>query len=107
MKELLHDVPMNNDLSADYAPKSIQLARILRTRIQRGEFSNGEYFSRIKLAAEYDVSPGTVLRALSALFTSGYVRAEEYFPKRTGYRFRVAYPQPVPGGQPSHETLND
>ena len=107
MKELLHEVPMNNDLSADYAPKSIQLARILRIRIQRGEFSDGEYFSRIKLAAEYDVSLNTVLLALSALFTNGYAQAEEYFPKRAGYRFRVVYPQLAPGGQPSRETLND
>ena len=97
MRDLLHEVPKYSDLDADYAPKPIRLARILRVRIQRGEFSNGEYFSRIKLAAEYDVSLNTVLGALSALLPSGYVRAEEYdFPKRTGYRFRVTYPQQTP-----------
>jgi DNA-binding GntR family transcriptional regulator len=107
MKELLHEVPKYNDLEADYAPKPIKLARILRVRIQRGEFSEGEYFSRIKLAAEYDVSPNTVFYALSALWSNGYAKAEEYFPKRSGYRFRVIYPRPTPEGQPSHETLND
>jgi hypothetical protein len=56
MKELLHEVPDFGDLNADYAPKQIKLARSLRARIQRGDFSNGQYLSRIQLAAEYDVS---------------------------------------------------
>jgi DNA-binding GntR family transcriptional regulator len=94
MKELLHEEPGHSDLTADYAPKPIKLARILRARIQRGDFSNGHYLSRIKLAAEYDVSPNTVFYALSALYDNGYVEAEEYtFPKRIGCRFRVVHPQ--------------
>jgi DNA-binding transcriptional MocR family regulator len=94
MKELLHEVVDYNDLNADHAPKRIKLARILRVRIQRGDFSNGQYLSRIELAAEYGVSPNTAFYALSALSVNGYVKAEEYdFPKRIGCRFRVAYPQ--------------
>jgi DNA-binding transcriptional MocR family regulator len=94
MKELLHEVPDGSDLNADWAPKRIKLARILRVRIQRGDFSSGQYLSRIELAAEYGVSPDTVLYALSLLTANGYVKAEEYdFPRRLGYRFRVAYPE--------------
>lgn len=101
MKEQIHEVPDYNDLNADRAPKRIRLARILRVRIQRGEFSNGQYLSLIKLAAEYDVSLNTVLAALSALVANSYVKAEEYdFPKRSGYRFRVAYPQQTTGSNP-------
>jgi hypothetical protein len=94
MKELLHEVPDDSDLNADYAPKRIKLARILRVRIQRGDFKNGQYLSRIELAAEYDISPNTAFYALSALYVNGYMSAEEYdFPKRIGCRFRVTYPQ--------------
>ena len=96
MREALHEEPGRFDLAADYAPKRIRLARILRARIQRGDFSDGQYLSRVKLAAEYDVSPNTVLYALSMLHGNGYVEAEEYtFPRRPGYRFRVVRPQRV------------
>jgi DNA-binding transcriptional MocR family regulator len=102
MKELLHEVPDDSDLNADYAPKRIKLARILRVRIQRGDFKNGQYLGRIELAAEYGVSPNTVFYALSALSVNGYVEAERYdFPKRIGYRFQITYPQQartVPNG---------
>jgi hypothetical protein len=93
MKELLHEAPDYSDLNADRAPKRIKLARILRARIQRGDFKDGQYISRIELAAEYDVSPNTAFYALSALSAGGYVKAEEHdFPKRTGRRFQVTYP---------------
>jgi DNA-binding transcriptional MocR family regulator len=102
MKEILHEIPGPCDLSAGYAPKHIKPARILRARIQDGDFSNGQYLSRIKLAAEYDVSLGTALGALPALAVNGYLKIEEYdFPKRPGHRFRAAFPR-----QPETEFRN-
>jgi hypothetical protein len=91
MKELLSE-PYALDLSADHAPKSIKLGRILRVRIQRGEFPNGSLFDRKAIATEYGVCPNTVSGAFAALSYHGYAKPvveKPYF----GYRFRVVYPR--------------
>lgn len=103
MRELL-DRPGTHDMSGDFAPKSMKLTRILRTRIQRGDFQNGDVFDRKNLAAEYGVCPSTVTGALSTLTHNGYAEFIE------GSRFRVTYRErsvlTVPPGATGHETDN-
>lgn len=89
-KELLCD-PGAHDLNADFAPKYIRLGRILRVRIQRGEFPGGSLLDRKAIAAEYGVCPNTVSGALSALSYNGY--AEAVNGPHFGYRWRVVYPR--------------
>lgn len=91
MKELLSE-PSAHDLSADYAPKFIKLARILRDCIQRGELPNGSLLDRNAIAAEYGVCPNTVSGAFSALSNNGYAKPVVER-SNLGYRYRVVYPR--------------
>ena len=39
--EAISDLPMLNDMDADYSPQYVKLARILRAKIESGQYQHG------------------------------------------------------------------
>jgi len=74
-------LPQMDDLDADYTPRYISLARLLRGQIEDGTYGRGELLpSSARLAEVHQVSRATALRALEALKSTGYVRHIESMP---------------------------
>jgi DNA-binding GntR family transcriptional regulator len=71
--EAISDLPMPNDMDADYSPQYIKLARILRAKIESGQYRPGDGLPSTDLAREYEVSPGVVCHALAVLAANRYV----------------------------------
>lgn len=68
-------------LDADYTPRYITLARLLRGQIEDGTYKRGELLpSSTRLAKVHKVSRATALRALEALKSMEYVRHIESMP---------------------------
>ena len=40
--EAISDLPMLNDMGADYSPQYVKLARVLRARIESGQYRRGD-----------------------------------------------------------------
>jgi DNA-binding GntR family transcriptional regulator len=64
---------MHNDIDADYSPQYVKLARIIRGKIESGEYESGESVSSARLAAEYRVSMRVACAALAMLGANHYV----------------------------------
>jgi DNA-binding GntR family transcriptional regulator len=71
--EAISDLPMLNDMDADYSPQYIKLARILRSKIVSGQYQHGARLASAGLAREYEVSARVVLHALAMLAANRYV----------------------------------
>jgi DNA-binding GntR family transcriptional regulator len=69
----ISDLPMLHDIDADYTPQYVKLARILRSRIQAGEFQPGDILPAADLAHEYKVSIRVTYAALAMLAANRYV----------------------------------
>src|SRR6185437_11222849 len=54
--EAIADLPMLNDIDADYAPQYVKLARILRAKIEAGQHKHGDALPASDLVQEYGVS---------------------------------------------------
>jgi DNA-binding GntR family transcriptional regulator len=78
--EAISDLPMLNDIDADYSPQYVKLARILRTKIEAGQCPRGTRLPAIALAAEHDVSVRVASHALEMLEANRYVQR----PRNTG-----------------------
>jgi DNA-binding transcriptional MocR family regulator len=64
-----------NDLDADYTPRYIWLAKLLRGWIEDGTYPPGSLLpSSARLAAVHSVSKATALHALEVLTRSGHAR---------------------------------
>jgi DNA-binding GntR family transcriptional regulator len=70
----ISDLPMLHDMDADYAPQYIQLARILRNKIESGEYKYGDALPASALAYEHRVSARVAWHALAMLAANRYVR---------------------------------
>lgn len=68
----ISDLPMHHDIDADYTPQYVQLARILRDKIESGEYQCGDALPASDLAHEYGVSVGVAWHALSTLAANRY-----------------------------------
>jgi DNA-binding transcriptional regulator YhcF (GntR family) len=71
--EAISDLPMLNDIDADYAPQYVKLARILRTKIDSGEYKTGDRLPASDLAREHNVSIKVAWRALAMLAANRYL----------------------------------
>jgi DNA-binding GntR family transcriptional regulator len=72
--------PMNG-LDADYTPRYIWLAKLLRGWIEDGTYPPGSLLpSSARLAAAHSVSRATALHALEVLTKSGHARHIESKP---------------------------
>ena len=71
--EGIADLPMLNDIDADYSPQYVKLARILRAKIESGQHKNGDTLPASDLAQEYGVSVRVAWHALAMLAANSYV----------------------------------
>jgi DNA-binding GntR family transcriptional regulator len=71
--EAISDLPMLDDMDADYSPQYVKLARLLRAKIESGEYQRGDMLPASDLAHEYEVSPQVACHALAMLAASRYV----------------------------------
>jgi DNA-binding GntR family transcriptional regulator len=71
--EAISDLPMLNDIDADYSPQYVKLARILRTKIESGEYKHGDPIPAAGLAREHKVSIKVTWSALAMLAANRYL----------------------------------
>jgi DNA-binding GntR family transcriptional regulator len=71
--EAISDLPMHNDMDADYSPQYVKLARILRAKLESGQYKPGDALHAAELAKEYKVSGPVVLHSLTMLAANRYV----------------------------------
>ena len=71
--EAIADLPMLNDMDADYFPQYVKLARILRGKIESGEHEYGDTLPAAELAQEYGISVRVAWHALAMLAANRYV----------------------------------
>jgi len=69
MRELI-DAPGVHDMSGDFARKSMKLARILRVRIQRGDFFDGHVLSRLGVSRRRRRGPSCWTRSVLPVRTA-------------------------------------
>jgi DNA-binding GntR family transcriptional regulator len=77
--EAISDLPMLNDIDADYSPQYVKLARILRGKIESGRYQRGDALPSADLAREYEVSIRVVWHTLEMLAANRYVRRQGQF----------------------------
>ena len=63
----ISDLPMLHDIDADYSPQYVKLARLLRGKIEFGEYGQGDILPAADLAYEYKVSIRVIYAALAML----------------------------------------
>ena len=71
--EAISDLPMLHDMDADYSPQYVKLARILRGKIESGEYKRMDAIPAASVAGVYQVSMRVAYSALEMLAANGYV----------------------------------
>jgi DNA-binding GntR family transcriptional regulator len=71
--EAISDLPMLNDIDADYSPQYVKLARILRSKIESGQYTHGDPIPAANLMSEHKVSRLVAYSALAMLAANRYV----------------------------------
>ena len=74
--EAISTLPAPGDIDADYAPQYVKLARIIREKIEAGEYLRGAALPATKLAAEYQVSKRVAFHTLEMLAANQYLRRQ-------------------------------
>jgi DNA-binding GntR family transcriptional regulator len=69
----ISDLPKLHDIDADYTPQYVKLARILRDKIESGQYKLGDALRASDLAHEHRVSVRVTWHALSMLAANRYV----------------------------------
>ncbi len=69
----ISDLPMLHDIDAGYSPQYVKLARILRGKIESGQYQQGDILPAADLAHEYKVSLRVTYGALAMLAANRYV----------------------------------
>jgi DNA-binding transcriptional regulator YhcF (GntR family) len=67
------DLPMLYDIDADYTPQYVKLARLIRHKIECGQYQRGDALPAADLAHEHGVSIKVVRSALAMLAANRYV----------------------------------
>ena len=71
--DAISDLPMPDDIDADYSPQYVKLARVLRDKIRSGDLGPLATLPASQVAAEYGVSARVACAALAMLAASRYV----------------------------------
>ena len=71
--DAISDLPMHNDIDADYSPPYVKLARVVRAKIESGQYSQGDAIRAADLVREHSVSPQVAWAALAMLAANRYV----------------------------------
>lgn len=77
--ETISDVPMLHDMDADYSPRYVKLARIIRGKIDSGEYQRGDPVPAAALVHEHKVSMRVAWAALAMLAANRYVERPASF----------------------------
>jgi DNA-binding GntR family transcriptional regulator len=71
--EAISDLPMLHDIDADYSPQYVKLTRIIRDKIESGEYKRMNALPATGLADAYGVSMQVAYAALAMLAANRYV----------------------------------
>lgn len=77
--EAISDLPMLHDIDADYTPQYVKLARILRDKIESGQYKRGDPLPAAALARDHGVSVRVTWNALAMLAANRYVSCSRAF----------------------------
>ena len=77
--EAISDLPMLHDIDADYSPQYVKLARVLRDKIESGQYKRGDPVPAADLAREHGVSVRVARSALAMLAANRYVSCPRAF----------------------------
>src|SRR6266704_5730718 len=69
----ISDLPMLHDIDADYSPQYVKLARVLRDKIESGQYRRGDTLPAAELAGQYKVSVPVTCNALAMLAANRYL----------------------------------
>ena len=69
----ISELPMLHDIDADYSPQYVKLARILRGKIESGQYRRGDSLPAAHLASQHKVSVRVTCNALAMLAANRYV----------------------------------
>jgi DNA-binding GntR family transcriptional regulator len=69
----ISDLPMLNDIDADYSPQYVKLARTIRDKIRSGRYQRGDALRSAGLVREHGVSARVAGHALAMLAANRYV----------------------------------
>jgi DNA-binding GntR family transcriptional regulator len=76
----ISDLPMLHDIDADYSPQYVKLARILRGKIESGQYRRGDSLPAAELASRrHKVSIRVTCNALAMLAANRYVSRPRAF----------------------------
>lgn len=99
--EAISDLPVPDDMDADYSPQYVKLARILRAKINAGDLSPSADLPALEVATTYRVSIRVSHAALDMLAANRYITRP---PNTRHYRVNrrtISEIIPNPGGVPS------
>jgi DNA-binding GntR family transcriptional regulator len=71
--EAISDLPMLDDIDADYSPQYVKLARIIRAKIESGDYQRGDPVLAAVLVHEHKVSMRVACAALAMLAANRYL----------------------------------
>jgi DNA-binding GntR family transcriptional regulator len=71
--EAISDLPTHHDIDADYSPQYVKLARIVRAKIESGEYGRGDPVPAAVLAREHKISMRVAWAALAMLAANKYL----------------------------------
>lgn len=92
--EAISDLPMHNDIDADYSPQYVKLARIVRAKIESGHYKHGEPVSAGVLVREHKISLRVAWAALAMLAANRYLgRPNSFKPYQVTWGGGHSYPQ--------------
>lgn len=78
--EAISELPMLNEIDADYSPQYVKLARIIRGKIQAGEYKRGAPLRAADLVSEHKVSIRVAYAALAMLAANKYLTRTAFKP---------------------------
>jgi DNA-binding GntR family transcriptional regulator len=94
----ISDLPMLHAIDADYTPQYVKLARVLRDKIESGQYKRGDPLPAANLAREHGVSVRVAWNALAMLAANRYLtRAGNFSP------YRVTWQMVRNGGMTLHK----
>jgi DNA-binding FadR family transcriptional regulator len=77
--DAISDLPMPDDIDADYSPQYVKLARIIRAKIEAGQYIHGQRIPAASLMSEHKVSRQVTYATLAMLAANRYVTKQASF----------------------------
>jgi DNA-binding transcriptional regulator YhcF (GntR family) len=71
--DAISDLPMLHDIDADYSPQYVKLARIIRAKIESGQYKRDDPVPAAVLAREHKISMRVAWAALAMLAANRYL----------------------------------